>query len=243
MQNKNKNVGGVRLNKYISNAGVCTRREADKLIQEGKITVNGDVVREVGTKVSYKDKVYWDERKIQPQRKVYLVLNKPRGFISTVKDTDKPIHVMQLIKTAGKERIYPVGSMDKNATGLLLFTNDGELTKKLTEDTMNKERIFQILLDKELLPQHRKELLKGVSLKEGVVKAENISCVNEENPCIVGISVRSGFHRVIQRMFQTLGYKVLESDCVLFADITKKNLRRGHWRMLTESEVRRLKFF
>lgn len=237
------NKGEVRLNKYISNAGICSRREADKLIKEGKITVNGKVVREVGTKISYKDKVYWDEQKIQPQHKVYLVLNKPKGFMTTVKDTEHPKHVSQLVKMACKERIYPVGSMDTNATGLLFFTNDGELTKKLTQNELDKERIFQVTLDKELSEEDEAKLLEGIRLKEGVVKAENIGFLKSDTRFVLGISLKNGFHRVVPRMFQPLGYKVLELDCVLFGGITKKNIRRGHWRMLTETEVRMLKFF
>ncbi len=233
----------IRLNRYIANAGVCTRREADALIKEGKIRVNGKIVTELGTKVSRSDTVLWDEKKIQARRKVYLLLNKPKGFITTVKNTEAPRHVMQLVNGACKERIFPVGQLDREDTGLLLFTNDGDLTRKLTAPNYDKAQVFQVELNKPLTANHLKKIQEGISLESETIKVGNIRWSKEEDKTIVGIELLSHKNRVVKRIFQTLGYKVKKVDRVLYVGLTKKNLKRGHWRMLTEKEVRNLKFF
>lgn len=233
----------IRLNRYIANAGVCTRREADQLIKEGKIRVNGEIVKELGTKVSRTDTVQWDEKKLQARRRFYLLLNKPKGFISTVKNTEDPRHVMQLVKMACKERIYPVGQLDKEDTGLLLFTNDGELTRKLMDAKYENPQVFQVQLNKPLETKHQDAIKKGIKIGDEIVKANNVRCVKEEDKSIVGIEILSHKNRIVKRIFQLLGYKVVKVDRVLYVGLTKKNLKRGHWRMLTEKEVRNLKFF
>ncbi len=233
----------IRLNRYIANAGVCTRREADALIKEGKIRVNGKIVTELGTKVSRSDTVLWDEKKIQARRKVYLLLNKPKGFITTVKNTEAPRHVMQLVSGACKERLFPVGQLDREDTGLLLFTNDGDLTRKLTAPNYDKAQVFQVELNKPLTANHLKKIQDGISLEGETIKVGNVRWSKEEDKTIVGIELLSHKNRVVKRIFQTLGYKVKKVDRVLYVGLTKKNLKRGHWRMLTEKEVRNLKFF
>lgn len=233
----------IRLNRYIANAGVCTRREADQLIKEGKIKVNGVPVTELGTKVKRTDTVQWDEKKIHARRRIYLLLNKPKEFITTVKNTEASRHVIQLVQNACKERIYPVGQLDREDTGLLLFTNDGELTKKLTATNFEKEQIFQVQLDKPLSEKHL-QILKGkVTLGNESIKIPNIRWVKDEDKSIIGIELLSHKNRVVKRIFQHFGYKVLKVDRVLYIGLTKKNLKRGHWRMLSEKEIRNLKFF
>lgn len=233
----------IRLNRYIANAGVCTRREADQLIKDGKIRVNGEVVTELGVKVKRSDTVQWDEKKIQARRRIYLLLNKPKGFISTVKNTETPRHVIQLVKNACKERIYPVGQLDREDSGLLLFTNDGELTKKLTASTFEKEQVFQVQLNKPLTENHLKAISNGVKLANDLVKVPNIRWAKEDDKSIVGIQLLSHKNRIVKRIFQHFDYKVLKVDRVLYVGLTKKNLKRGHWRMLSEKEIRNLKFF
>lgn len=233
----------IRLNRYIANAGVCTRREADQLIKEGKIRVNGETVRELGVKVKRTDTVQWDEKKIQARRKIYLLLNKPKGFITTVKNNEAPKHATQLVKKACKERIYPIGQLDREDTGLLLFTNDGELTKKLTASNFEKEQVFQVQLNKPLTEQHLGAIRNEVVLADEPIKVPNINWVKESDKTIVGIELLSHKNRIVKRIFQHFGYKVLKVDRVLYVGLTKKNLKRGHWRMLTEEEIRNLKFF
>lgn len=233
----------IRLNRYIANAGVCTRREADQLIKEGKIRVNGEVVRELGTKVSRTDTVQWDDKKLQARRKFYVLLNKPKGFISTVKNTDNPRHVMQLVKTACKERIFPIGQLDKEDTGLLLFTNDGELTKKLMSPKYENEQVFQVLLNKPLSETDLESIKKGIRVGNEVLEVSNIRWVKEYDKSIIGIELLSHQNRIAKRIFHSLGYKVIKVDRVLYLGLTKKNIKRGHWRMLTEKEIRNIKFF
>lgn len=233
----------IRLNRYIANAGVCNRREADELIKEGRIRVNGEIVRELGTKVSRTDTVQCDEKKLQARRRFYVLLNKPKDFITTVRNTEASYHVLQLVKTACKERIYPVGHLDKEDTGLLLFTNDGELTKKLTASTYEKEQVFEVQLSKPLEEKHLAAIKKGVRLDNEVVTVSNVRWVNEADKKTIGIALFSHKNRIVKRVFQHLGYQVVKVDRVLYAGLTKKNLKRGHWRLLTEKELRNLKFF
>ncbi len=233
----------IRLNRYIANAGVCTRREADLLIKEGRISVNGKIVTELGSKIKRSETVLCDGKKIQARRKIYLLLNKPKGFITTFKNTEDPRHSIQLVKMACKERLFPVGQLDKEDTGLLLFTNDGDLTRKLTAPNYEKGQIFQVELDKPLKEEHLKSIQKGVKIDNETLKIGNVRWSKEEDKSIVGIELFSHKNRVIKRIFQRLGYKVKKVDRVLYIGLTKKNLKRGHWRMLSEKEVRNLKFF
>ncbi len=243
MKNPKQEYKPIRLNRYIANAGACTRREADQLIKEGKIRVNGKIITELGTKVKRSDTVEWNEKKLQARRRIYLLLNKPKGFISTVKNTEAPRHVMQLVKNACKERIYPISQLDREDTGLLLFTNDGELTRKLTAPTYKKSQIFRINLNKPLSEEHLKRIQEGIKIENEIVEVANIRWTDATDKTSVGIELLSHKNRVVKRVFKQLGYKVLKTDRVLYNGLTKKNLKRGHWRMLTEKEIRLLKFF
>lgn len=243
MQETKHSYKPIRLNRYIANAGVCTRREADQLIKDGKIRVNGKIVTELGIKVKRSDTVQWDEKKLQARRRIYLLLNKPKGFITTVKNTEAPRHVMQLVKNACKERIYPIGQLDREDTGLLLFTNDGELTKKLTNPTYEKEQVFQVQLNKPLQEEHLTMMKKGVKLGNETITISNVRHTDGEDDNVVGIVLTSQKNRMVKRIFQHFGYKVVKVDRVLYLGLTKKNLKRGNWRMLNEKEVRLLKFF
>ncbi len=233
----------IRLNRYIANAGICTRREADQLIKDGKITVNGKVITELGTKVKRTDTVLCEGKKIQARRKIYVLLNKPKGFISTVRNTEAPKHVIQLVKNACRERIYPVGQLDREDTGLLLFTNDGDVSKKLTSCEFEQTQVFQVQLNKPLSEKHLKEIKEGVELDNKTVVAPNIRWSKEEDKTLIGIELLSHKNRLVKRIFQHFGYKVVKVDRVLYCGLTKKNLKRGHWRMLEEKEIRNIKFF
>jgi 23S rRNA pseudouridine2605 synthase len=232
----------IRLNKYIANAGICSRREADELIQAGKVKVNGKLVTEMGHKVTRNDKVTFNDKSLQAEKLVYVLLNKPRDFITTVKDPEGRKTVMTLIEKACTERIYPVGRLDRATSGVLLFTNDGELTKKLTHPSHEIRKVYQVTLDKEVRQADMKLLLEGVELEDGIVKADQVSYVKDgTDKREVGIELHSGKNRVIRRTFEHLGYEVMKLDRVLFAGLTKKDLPRGRWRRLTASEVGILK--
>lgn len=233
--------GSIRLNKYISNAGVCSRREADKIIGEGLITVNGKVVTELGHKVSLDDEVRFDGQLLNPEKKVYLLLNKPRGFVTTVDDPHAERTVMQLVQNACTERIYPVGRLDMQTTGVLLFTNDGELAKKLTHPSYEKKKIYHVQLDKDFLPEYIEKLLKGIELEDGFIAADDIHLIDAEDARQVGIEIHSGKNHIVRRIFNHLGYQVEKLDRVLFAGLTKKDLPRGRYRFLTPSEINFLK--
>jgi len=235
------NVGPIRLNKYIANTGLCSRREADEYIQAGLIKVNGAVVSELGSKVQVTDEVKYNDKKLLKERKVYLLLNKPKDFVTSVDDPHAKRTVMELVKDACKERIYPVGRLDRMTTGVLLLTNDGELTKKLTHPTSNIRKIYQVFLDKNLKPEDMHALTEGVTLSDGVIKVDGISYINEEENNLVGIEIHSGRNRVIRRIFEHLGYKVIKLDRIFFAGLTKKGLSRGKWRYLAPKEVGFLK--
>ena len=230
----------IRLNKYIANAGVCSRREADTLIEAGAISVNGTVVTELGFKVMPTDEVRFGDTILQRERPVYLLLNKPKDYITTMDDEFDRKHVMQLVKGACKERIYPVGRLDRDTTGLLLFTNDGEMTKKLTHPRSNVYKIYHVTLNKNLTHADLQQIAEGIELNDGVMAVDEISYVGDHKD-EVGVTIHSGRNRIVRRIFEALGYEVVKLDRVVFAGLTKKDLPRGSWRFLTEDEINYLK--
>lgn len=234
-----ENVGKTRLNKYIANAGICSRREADVLISTGVITVNGEVVTEMGYKVMPGDVVKYNGNELKSEKKVYILLNKPKGYITTSDDPQQRKTVMELIADACSERVYPVGRLDRNTTGLLLFTNDGELTKKLTHPSFGAQKVYNVELDSTISKADMHVLMKGVELEDGFQNVDAINYTNGEpiDKRKVGVSIHSGKNRIIRRLFESLGYEVVKLDRVYFAGLTKKNLLRGHYRFLTEKEV------
>jgi 23S rRNA pseudouridine2605 synthase len=231
----------LRLNKYIANSGICSRREADELIKAGEISVNGEIIRELGVKVSPKDDIRYKGKKIDRERKVYILLNKPRDFVTTVKDKHAEKTVIDIVKDACPERVYPVGRLDKNTTGVLLLTNDGELTKELTHPSHNKKKIYHVQLDKDLTKADMLKIVEGLQLDEDYIEVDAISYVDEEDKTQVGIEIHSGQNRIVRRIFESLEYKVKKLDRVYFAGLTKKNLPRGKWRFLTPQEISILK--
>lgn len=230
----------IRLNKYISNSGVCSRRDADSLIARGEISVNGKIVTDLGTKVSPESKVEYKGRILNPEKKVYILLNKPAGYVSTTDDPHAGKLVTELIKNACSERVYPVGRLDKDTTGVLLFTNDGELTKKLSHPSHGKKKIYHVHLHRPLTRNDMKRLAEGVDIGE-MVAADAVAYPDPEDKTQVGIEIHSGQNRVVRRMFEALGYKIKKLDRVYFAGLTKKNLPRGKWRFLTNKEINILK--
>ncbi|MDP2337124.1 MAG: pseudouridine synthase [Bacteroidota bacterium] len=233
--------GLIRLNKYISNAGICSRRDADKLISEGLVTINGEVVTELGRKVTLDDDVQFDGKRLNPERKIYLLLNKPRGFVTTVEDPNAERTVMQLVSNACPERIYPVGRLDMQTTGVLLFTNDGELAKKLTHPSYEKKKVYHVQLDQDFLPEDIEKLEKGIELEDGIIIPDDIQMIDPKDLRQVGIEIHSGKNRVVRRIFNHLGYQVERLDRVVFAGLTKKDLPRGRYRFLTPHEISFLK--
>lgn len=233
--------GLIRLNKYISNAGVCSRRDADKLIGEGLVTVNGEVVTELGRKVSLDDDITFDGKRLNPEKKVYLLLNKPRGFATTLDDPHVERTVMQLIQNACTERVYPVGRLDMQTTGVLLFTNDGELAKKLTHPSYEKAKVYHVTLDKDFLQEDVARVAKGIELEDGFIAADDIQLIDPKDLRHVGIEIHSGKNRIVRRIFNHLGYQVEKLDRVVFAGLTKKDLPRGRFRFLTPQEINFLK--
>lgn len=229
--------GEMRLNRYISNAGVCSRREADKYIAAGLVTVNGKTVTELGVKVKMSDDVRFDGRKLQAEKKVYLLLNKPKDFVTTTDDPHAEHTVMDLVKDACEERIYPVGRLDKSTTGVLLFTNDGEMSDRLTHPSHKMKKIYQVTLDKPLTKNHMVQIADGIELEDGPIAADAISYIDATAKNEVGLEIHSGRNRIVRRMFEHLGYRVRKLDRVYFAGLTKKNLPRGKWRFLSHKEV------
>ena len=227
----------VRLNKFLANAGVCSRREADEFIQAGVVTVNGQVVTELGTKVLRSDEVRFHDEPVRMEKKVYVLLNKPKDFVTTSDDPQNRKTVMQLVKDACPERIYPVGRLDRNTTGVLLFTNDGELASKLTHPQYLKKKIYHVFTDKNVAASDLRQIAEGIQLEDGEIHADAIEYASETDKKQVGIEIHSGRNRIVRRIFEHLGYKVVKLDRVYFAGLTKKNLRRGDWRFLTEKEV------
>lgn len=234
--------GLIRLNKFIANAGICSRREADQLIVAGAVKVNGKIVKELGTKVSVDDKVQYGDMTIRPEKPVYVLLNKPKGYITTTDDPFERKTVMVLVMDAGKERIYPVGRLDRNTTGLLLFTNDGELAKKLTHPSHNIEKLYHVVLDKALKKSDMVAIVKGIELEDGFIQADEVAYVEGlDDKKQIGIRLHSGKNHIVRRIFEHLGYTVSRLDRVVFAGLTKKDLPRGKWRFLKQEEINRLK--
>ncbi|UMB62059.1 rRNA pseudouridine synthase [Lutibacter sp. A80] len=237
----NAEVDGIRLNKYIANSGVCSRREADVFIAAGSAMVNGKVITEMGYKVKLSDEVRFDGSLISPEKKRYVLLNKPKNFITTMEDDRGRKTVMELVGNASKERIYPVGRLDRNTTGLLLFTNDGELAKKLTHPKHNIQKIYHASLDKKLTNADLNKIAEGFILDEKRVIVDEVSYILNQPKSEVGVKIHSGRNRIVRRIFEHFNYKVVKLDRVIFAGLTKKDLPRGHWRHLTEMEVNNLK--
>lgn len=235
-----KQTGEIRLNKFLAQSGLCSRREADSFIQAGLVSVNGVIVTELGVKVKSSDEVKFNDSKVQGEKKVYLVLNKPKGYVTSLEDPHADKTVMDLIKGACAERVYPVGRLDKNSLGLLLFTNDGDITRQLTHPSHEKKKIYQVSLDKPLTRADMELITEGITLEDGEIYADEVAYVSDSKT-EVGIEIHSGRNRIVRRIFEHLGYNVLKLDRVYYAGITKKNLKRGQWRFLTHEEVDRLK--
>jgi len=231
----------IRLNKYLANAGICSRREADEFIQAGVVKVNGEVVSELGVKVKPTDTIMFHDQTVSIERKVYILLNKPKDCVTTSDDPEERLTVMDLVKGACYERIYPVGRLDRNTTGVLLLTNDGDLASKLTHPKFEKRKIYQVTLDRNLAEADFKTIQAGVTLDEEPITVDNLSYVDPDKANVVGIEIHSGQNRVVRRIFESLNYKVFKLDRVYFAGLTKKNLPRGKWRHLSEKEVSLLK--
>ena len=235
-----KQPGQMRLNRFLAQSGLCSRREADDFITAGLVTVNGVIVTELGTKVSSSDEVKFNDSKVQGEKKVYLILNKPKGYVTSLEDPHADKTVMELVKNACSERIYPVGRLDKNSLGLLLFTNDGDITRQLTHPSLEKKKVYQVTLDKPLTRADMEQITEGITLEDGEIYADEIAYVGDSKK-EVGIEIHSGRNRIVRRIFEHLGYTVQKLDRVYYAGITKKNLKRGAWRFLTNDEVNRLK--
>lgn len=227
----------VRLNKFLANAGICSRREADEFIQAGVVTVNGQVVTELGTKVLRTDEVKFHDQPVKMEKKVYVLLNKPKDCVTTSDDPQQRKTVMDLVKDACPERIYPVGRLDRNTTGVLLLTNDGDLASKLTHPKFLKKKIYHVFLDKNVTAHDMQQIATGITLDDGEVHADAIEYASPTDKSQVGIEIHSGKNRIVRRIFESLGYRVVKLDRVQFAGLTKKNLRRGDWRFLSEKEV------
>ena len=231
----------IRLNKFLANAGVCSRREADEFIQAGVVTVNGEVVKELGSKVLRTDEVKFHDQPVTMEKKVYVLLNKPKDYVTTSDDPQQRKTVMDLVKNACPERIYPVGRLDRNTTGVLLLTNDGDLASKLTHPKFLKKKIYHVYLDHNVTAHDMQQIAEGIMLDDGEIKADAIEYADPVDKKQVGIEIHSGKNRIVRRIFESLGYKVTKLDRVQFAGLTKKNVRRGDWRYLTEEEVDRLR--
>ena len=231
----------LRLNKFLANAGICSRREADEFIQAGVVTVNGQVVTELGTKILRTDEVKFHDQPVKIEKKVYVLLNKPKDYVTTSDDPQQRKTVMDLVKNACPERIYPVGRLDRNTTGVLLLTNDGDLASKLTHPKYLKKKIYHVFLDKNVTAHDLQQIADGIQLEDGEIKADDVQYASPTDKKQVGIEIHSGKNRIVRRIFESLGYRVQKLDRVQFAGLTKKNLKRGDWRYLTEEEVDRLR--
>lgn len=227
----------IRLNKFLANAGVCSRREADEFITAGVVSVNGEVVTELGTKIKRTDEVKFHDEPVSVERKVYVLLNKPKDCVTTSDDPQERKTVMHYVKDACKERIYPVGRLDRNTTGVLLLTNDGDMASKLTHPKYLKKKIYHVYCDKNVTKADLEQIAAGITLDDGEIRADAISYASETDKKQVGIEIHSGKNRIVRRIFESLGYKVTKLDRVYFAGLTKKGLKRGDWRFLTEQEV------
>lgn len=231
----------IRLNKFLANAGICSRRDADKYIEAGVVSVNGEIVTELGTRVMRTDEVRFHDEPVKIEKKVYVLLNKPKGFVTTSEDPQNRKTVMDLVKNACPERIYPIGRLDRNTTGVLLLTNDGELATRLTHPKFLKKKIYHVFLDKSLSAGDMKKIADGIMLEDGEIKADDIQYTSDTDKKQVGIEIHSGRNRIVRRIFESLGYHVIKLDRVFFAGLTKKNVKRGDWRFLTQEEVNFLK--
>jgi 23S rRNA pseudouridine2605 synthase len=231
----------IRLNKFLANAGVCSRREADEFIKAGVVLVNNNVVTELGTKILRSDEVKFHDQTVSLEKKVYVLLNKPKDYVTTSDDPQNRKTVMELVKTACRERIYPVGRLDRNTTGVLLFTNDGDMASKLTHPKFLKKKVYHVTTDKNVTEMDMQKIREGITLEDGEVHADDIQYASPTDKKQVGIEIHSGKNRIVRRIFESLGYRVYRLDRVMFAGLTKKNLRRGDWRYLTEQEVNMLR--
>ncbi len=240
-KNTQKSSEGIRLNKFIAHAGICSRREADMYIKLGSVRVNNKAMTEMGYKVKPTDEVQFDGQRLQAEKPTYVLLNKPKGFITTTRDEKGRKTVMDLVANATKSRIVPVGRLDRPTTGLLLFTNDGDLAKKLTHPSTGVKKLYHVVLDKNVSGQHLQSIKAGIKLDDGSIKADEVSYVQGASKREVGIALHSGRNRIVRRIFEYLGYEVITLDRVLFAGLTKKDLPRGHWRHLSQAEVQQLK--
>ncbi len=227
----------IRLNKFMANAGICSRREADEFITQGKVKVNGNVVTELGVKITPTDVVEYEEKVVTPERKCYVLLNKPKDCVTTSDDPNGRLTVLDLVKNACRERIYPVGRLDRNTTGVLLLTNDGDLASKLTHPKFVKKKIYHVWTDKDITEEDMQRIADGIELEDGEIHADAISYVSDTDRNQAGIEIHSGRNRIVRRIFEHLGYRVTKLDRVYFAGLTKKNLPRGRWRYLTQEEV------
>lgn len=231
----------VRLNKFIANSGICSRREADNFILAGVVTVNGEVVTELGTKINITtDDVRFNGERVKGEAKVYIVMNKPKGYVTTSSDPHAEKTVMDLLKGC-PSRVFPVGRLDKNTTGVLMFTNDGEIAEKLTHPSYDKKKIYQVSLDNKLKGEDYDKILSGVELTDGVIAADALEYIEDDDHRKIGIEIHSGKNRIVRRIFESLGYEVKALDRVYFAGLTKKGIKRGGWRYLTEGEINLLK--
>jgi len=231
----------IRLNRFIANSGICSRREADVLIREGFITVNGKKVADLGTRVTYNDDIRYKNKRLQAEKKIYILMNKPKDYVTTVEDPHADHTVLELLGDRCPERVYPVGRLDKATTGVLLLTNDGDLTGKLTHPKFKRKKIYHVFLDKPVTRSDLMRIAGGIELEGDLIVADAVSYADNEDKSQIGIELHSGQNRVIRRMFESLGYKVKKLDRVYFAGLTKKNLSRGRWRFLTEKEISMLK--
>lgn len=231
----------LRLNRYIANSGVCSRREADSLIAKGLVTVNGKVVTEMGTQVKRSDDIRYEGKKLNPEAKVYILINKPKDMVTTTSDPEGRRTVLDLVEEACLERVYPVGRLDRNTTGVLLLTNDGDLSKKLTHPSSEIKKIYHVFLDRPVSKQHMDDIRKGIELEDGSIKPDVVSYADTNDHSQVGIEIHSGRNRIVRRIFEHLGYRVEKLDRVYFAGLTKKTISRGKWRFLTNDEVKFLK--
>jgi len=230
----------IRLNKFIAASGICSRRDADELIKKGKVKLNGKVITELGVKVELTANVMVNDKVITPEKKVYILINKPKDYVSTVDDPHAERTVIDLVRNATKERVYPVGRLDRNTTGVLLITNDGDLTKKLTHPSSNKKKIYHISVNKAVIKADLDRIADGIELDDGFIKADAISYV-DANKKEIGIEMHSGRNRIVRRIFEYLGYRVVKLDRVYFAGLTKKGVNRGKWRFLEDKEISMLK--
>ncbi len=235
------NDGPIRLNKFIASAGVCSRREADEFIKAGVVSINGKIVTEMGTKVSRTDKVQFNNDTLSQEKLVYVLLNKPKDHVTTLDDPHAKKTIMNIVGKCCEERIYPVGRLDKNTTGVLLLTNDGDLTTKLTHPKYNKKKIYEATLDKNFTKNDMLKIVEGFDLEDGFIKSDEISYVDNNDKKVIGIEIHSGKNRIVRRIFEHLGYNVVKLDRVYFGGLTKKGLNRGKWRFLTDKEVSILK--